>query len=328
MGKQKVTEDMIQNIIKLYTVDKMSAKEIAEQNNISSSTIFRYLHNYNIPININCHIDNLSEQIIELYCSGLSKQKVADKLCISIDSINRILHENNVHIRNNTEYRDYSIDCTYFDEINTANKAYVLGFLYADGNVSKRKNNIQLSLQENDREVLEKIRKDMKYSAELEYRDFVQYNEKTGLKTRNQYALIIHCKQLHDSLIKLGVVPRKTHIIKYPDFLSEEMHRHFIRGVLDGDGCIHKPYGDYDKHKNVDINGTYDFCCGLAKIVNDTIGVHCSIIKTAKNRTTYRAAISGGNNVCKFLDWIYENADIYLERKYQLYKEYYCKKVS
>ena len=55
------------------------------------------------------------------------------------------------------------------------------------------------------------------------------------------------------------------------------------------------------------------------------LNIYCSIIKTNKNRTTYRVTISGGLQVCKFLDWIYEDAELFLKRKYEIYINNYKK---
>ena len=95
---------------------------------------------------------------------------------------------------------------------------------------------------------------------------------------------------------------------------------------MDGDGCIHAPYGKNNHIKSVDICGTKMFCEGAKNIVENILGIHCSIIKTSSdiNRNTYRITVSGGIQVPTFLDWIYEDSDLKLDRKYQLYLKYYC----
>jgi len=51
--------------------------------------------------------------------------------------------------------RKYSLNENYFDEIDTSNKAYILGFLYADGYNNRINNTVVLSLFKQDREILE-----------------------------------------------------------------------------------------------------------------------------------------------------------------------------
>ena len=137
---------------------------------------------------------------------------------------------------------------------------------------------------------------------------------------------------MRESLAKWGVIPNKTHILTFPNFLREDLYRHFIRGVLDGDGCIHKRSDKYNGWSNVDICGTYDFCVGLKDYIETKLNIHCSVIRSDKNQTTYRTTIGGTYKAEKFLDWLYEDAELYLERKHQIYldsyKNYKKEKVS
>ena len=46
----------------------------------------------------------------------------------------------------------------YFDKINTEEKAYWLGFLYADGSISSKEDKIELGLAEKDLHHIEKFK--------------------------------------------------------------------------------------------------------------------------------------------------------------------------
>lgn len=50
--------------------------------------------------------------------------------------------------------RKYSLNESYFEKIDSEEKAYFLGFLFSDGSVSKY--SLNLSLAEVDKEILEK----------------------------------------------------------------------------------------------------------------------------------------------------------------------------
>lgn len=324
--KQKVTNEMIENFISAYVNEKLTIPEISRKYKVSISTICRYFNENGIITHGKSISKETEEKIVKLYKSGLSENEIY-KITGNIPrTITNALKRNNIHIRDNTEYRTYSVDETYFDNIDTQNKAYVLGLLYADGNVSKIKYRLQLSLQERDKHILEQIRNDMKSERPLTFRQFNKYNS----NRQNHYSLDINCKKIHSSLAQWGIVPKKTHVLKYPNFLQDDMHRHFIRGVLDGDGCIHPPYGKNGKIKSVDICGTYDFCCGLKDIIESILNIHCSVIKTSAdpNRTTYRVTISSGIQVSKFLSWIYNDANLYLYRKYDIFQKYYNVKAA
>lgn len=132
----------------------------------------------------------------------------------------------------------------------------------------------------------------------------------------------IKSKGLHDGFVKWGVVPRKTHILTFPDFLESDLYKHFIRGYIDGDGCIHKT------QKAVSLSGTKEFCIGVRDYMKNTLDIHCSVMKAGKNKSTHKAVISGRFQVKRFLDWLYENADMYLIRKHETYLTMYCNNES
>lgn len=323
---QKYSKKLINQIIDLYTTNNYSASKIAEMLNLKSvATVRKYLKENNI------HLKSLSElkhnndtinNVIEMYKNGFSEDKISIKVNLCRKTIRDILNNNGIARRTNDQYREYSVDENYFESLDTNNKVYVLGLLYSDGNVSLKKYNIQLSLHKDDKEILEKINKDMKSNKPLYFKEFSKYNRNQN----DQWGICICCKKMHNDLAKWGVTPQKTHIVKYPDFLKDNQHSHFIRGVIDGDGCIH-PY-DFKNHNcSIDINGTYDFCVGCKDVIESILGIHCSIIKINKNGSTYRTVISGKNQIKIFLDWIYNDAELYLKRKYDIYSSY-CKKVG
>ena len=129
--------------------------------------------------------------------------------------------------------------------------------------------------------------------------------------------MVIARKKIGQDLIRLGVVPNKTFVLKYPNFLTEDQHSHFLRGYIDGDGCISK----YDGHCcNVSFLGTYDFCYGAKEIIESILDIHCCI---RPDKNIYKILINGKNQVKKFLNWIYKDAELYLTRKYERYCQYY-----
>ena len=331
MGK-KISNEKIQELINVYNSrNNISVIDAAKIVGIGQTSARKYLKEYNIKVRTNSQNirnEDTVNTVIKLYSEGKSEQYIEDNIGICRITIREILRNNNIQTRDNSQYRKYELNQDYFEKLDTNNKAYVLGFLYADGNVSKEKYNIQLSLQEGDKEILEKISKDMNSDVPLVFKNFSKYNDKNGFNQQDQWSLLLHSKKMHMDLAKFGIIPQKTHLIKYPEFLTEEQHSHFLRGVMDGDGCIHKPSGKNGKLCNVDICGTYDFCLGAKEIIEKYLNIHCSIILTDKNKTTYRISISGRNQVSNFLDWIYSGAELYLKRKFELYKNHYCRNVA
>ena len=82
--------------------------------------------------------DEQKELIINLYTKELKPLKTITKMFLlgSTQFVKRILVEANVY---EGCRQGHPIDEHFFDEINTPQKAYWLGFLYADGTVSEKK---------------------------------------------------------------------------------------------------------------------------------------------------------------------------------------------
>lgn len=121
-----------------------------------------------------------------------------------------------------------SVNDTYFSEIDTAEKAYWLGFLYADGCVRDRDNQIALDLQRGDRGHVEEFSN----ALDSEYK-ITDFEHEGSEKTRT----FITSEEMVEDLMSHGCIPNKTHKDTLPD-LSDNMKPPFIRGYFDGDGCV------------------------------------------------------------------------------------------
>ena len=121
------------------------------------------------------------------------------------------------------------VNNNYFSKQN-ANMAYIIGFLSADGNVSKKGNRIQSQLSIKDKSHLEKIKKEIGGCEVYEYLS-------NGYKSCGW-----HCcsAQIKKDLAEYGVIPNKTGTLSIPKKLEKKYWRDFIRGYFDGDGSIHK----------------------------------------------------------------------------------------
>ena len=106
------------------------------------------------------------KQIIELYKQGKSLAALSRLTGLSTYKVRQLLVNNNVQIRTQAQQnvfsnqeRTKSVNNDYFNDIDTVNKAWILGFLAADGNVASNRNRIKIGLSTVDKEILEKIRK-------------------------------------------------------------------------------------------------------------------------------------------------------------------------
>lgn len=193
-----------------------------------------------------------------------------------------------------------------FSVIETEEDAYWLGFIYADGYVSDN-NDFEIGLKESDYLHLEKF---IKY---LNLNSNVKYNKK-----QKSCRVIYRNKTLVDNLKNFGVVPRKSLILKFPyDKISDNLIKHFIRGYFDGDGCI-SIYSNKLGRKIVQVSllGTNHFLNGIRKF--SPIIFPNFIMKNNNERTFILSTAHKKARI--FIDWLYKDSTIYLDRKYEKYK--------
>lgn len=199
----------------------------------------------------------------------------------------------------------YAKDSSYFDTIGE-NQAYILGLLFADG-CHYRGGTVSLSLQIRDKLILDKIKDQLKYEGPV-------------CITRRQpprqdcAKLAIANKKLSARLLELGLLPAKSLILEYPNWLTAETERHFIRGCIDGDGHIK------DKGRcGFELVGTHSMCTGLAHAFKFYCGAEGTIQRKDKNslKNTYVFYLGPRAGAGKVLDWLYSNAELYIDRKYE-----------
>ena len=320
MSKSKIPENEYINIIDLYQ-EGFSQQKIADMYDVSHSTIGKILKDNNINCtNIKIKKDEY-DNIVNLYLSGCSLSQIADIYNTCGGTISKVLKCCGVDCRPPEESnRKYLFNEHYFDEVNTKNKAYILGLLYADGCNYPRNNGIRLELQERDKEILEKINKEINNEKPLKF-----YNRsKITNGAQDTYTIELFSKYFSDTLAKKGVVPRKSFILTFPEWLDESLYSSFLLGYSDGDGCISKDI----TRANWSIVSTNEFCQSVANILVKELGIDKYNIYAPssmdKNKNTRVLYITGKNRVKTVLVWFYNDAELYLQRKYDIYKSIYC----
>lgn len=209
--------------------------------------------------------------------------------------------------------KKYNFAEHYFDNIDCQEKAYWLGFFAADGYNHRDKGCIEFRLHKQDKEILEK------------FKLCIGANNPVGLYKATYCNLSLYSKHLCDKLAEYGLGQAKTYTLELP-ILEDSLMQHFIRGYFDGDGCF-----SVIKRKDRTENSlTYQFNITGMEVPLRTI--QSFLIKKANvvdngvkhRKSTVAVTIHySGRKVCKrILDYLYNGANIYLQRKYNKYKEY------
>ena len=233
----------------------------------------------------------LEERIIELYNQGLSLQKVANFVGYkSANSVKNILIKYGIQRRGTAGFKEPFKE-NFFENIDSEEKAYFLGFLMADGNVY--------------------VRKQSQPCIRLE------------ISVKDCCSLKVHSCKMFNDLGKLGVIPNKTKHEIIPN-INQDMMRHFIRGFFDGDGwCTNTTSHGKRKgsRKCIGFVSNYEFLDNLNIILNSEIGTR--INKVVERIGCSMLLYSSKKDVESLREYMYNDATIYLKRKYDsCYKIY------
>ncbi|MDD5750506.1 MAG: hypothetical protein PHU56_02550 [Candidatus Pacebacteria bacterium] len=123
----------------------------------------------------------------------------------------------------------------------TPEMAYAVGLLTTDGNLSK--NGRSIAMRSSDIQQLEAFR------SCLGIQNKISQTYNNGWAKKPSYVIQFGSIQLYNWLLTIGLFPAKTYTIgemKIPD----EYFRDFLRGHLDGDGCISTYIDKWNTFKN------------------------------------------------------------------------------
>lgn len=244
------------------------------------------------------------EDVINLYNTYKNISIVAEKLnCCAVNVSRRLKKAGITVIRDYSKSRSsnkekFKIDEYYFMNIDTEDKAYFLGLMYADGSVSK--NTFYLKLKDED--IIQKFKECLKAEADIKI-------------IKNHYSLIISRQSMCNDLIKHGCFINKTKTIRFPN-LRKDLLRHFIRGFYDGDGSLILNKNRWHNCLNF-TSGSIIFLEQLQDKLK-TIALTNGGISKEKNHNVWHLRY-GGKQVHIILDWLYNDSNFYLKRKYNKY---------
>lgn len=252
------------------------------------------------------------EYIINQYsCEQMSVTAIAKQFGCSDTSIRRLLEKNNINIRANRLSRNSN----YFENINSRDKAYWLGVMYSDGCVCKRANgSYSVSLEMTDKEHIEKFR-DALGANDYKILTTVRTNFNNA---KPSYSIYIYDNKMATDLINLGCVPKKSFCLSSIPNISREFVYDFIRGFIDGDGCI--CYNSRNDSYVFKLTGASpSFLKEVMKILEiDRLSLNqCS-------KTSYQVTSAKRDDVYRILTKVYANSVeiTRLNRKYNKYKEF------
>lgn len=270
------------------------------------------------------------KQAVDEYIANIdnnpSLTKIGGKYGIERHSFSRRLKELGYEVinhQNKTKFNEH-----IFDVIDTEEKTYWLGFIWADGCIDsspvdlnkKSIYNFELSLKADDVSHLEKFNKFMEHINN----NVKISNTKCGEKICKRCRWFIANKHLWKTLNDLGCTPQKSLTLQFPDesiFKSKDLIRHFIRGYVDGDGSLTWHNSEHTI-PSISVLGTESVLNGIKRnipgIANYSLHLNNKGNEFTKVLSAYHKVAF---NITKYL---YSDSTIYLQRKYEIY-QIYCR---
>lgn len=216
--------------------------------------------------------------------------------------------EYNIYMANNK----YKYNINIFEKLNNPETIYWLGFLMADGclNISRQKQmKLSLALSIKDLSHLKK------------FQQFIQTNKPIDIYDNNGHGacrLDITNKKIAMDAINLGIVPKKSLTLKFPEYIKfHPFLHHFIRGYFDGDGriCQKKHKNKYFLHFN--LCGTLDFMQNILNIFYCKLNIHTR--KITPIGKIFNINVNRIKDILKIKDFLYKDSCVHLERKRDIF---------
>lgn len=231
--------------------------------------------------------------------NGERKAPLSKKYGCDISIIHKVLLHHNADM---SRKRTIKMNTQKLSLIETEEDAYWLGFIMADGYVSEVHNHLDISLKSTDAHHLQLLADYFESDAKVTER-------KVGKHTACR---VTFCsKELVRSLVSHGCIQNKSLVLEFPSIKKELVH-HFIRGYFDGDGSVSYNH-EVRKSFNFHLIGTESFVTETRKWIG------LSETKLYKKGQAYDLRYGGVGNAKKLYDYLYQDANIYLSRKHDVF---------
>lgn len=257
----------------------------------------------------------------------LNQRKIGELYGVGVDVVVRWMKESNTKPTLN---RKLSYD-TFFDAIDTQEKAYWLGFIWGDGYVWKKENalgymkySLAIDIVITDFKHLEKFEKVLGLENRVK-----KVRVSAGSKSNNEFKSRIKIGSSHlcETLIsKYGVVPYRDNLDKIRENVPENMLRHFIRGFLDADGSVtHHRDSNGSLSRVVSFTVTKDMGNFILDYLEskELISIRNKMSEDTSGGllNVYNLSFAGNKRANGILKHLYKDSSVHLDRKFEKYAE-------
>ena len=273
-----------------------------------------------MAISINKVPEETQNKIINDYKNGKSLRQIEKDYGVARTTVSKFLTKIGVKNTVGNHHRTYYHNEDYFEVIDNEHKAYWLGFMFADGYISNNDNRygedqFGISLAKEDIQTLYQFKQDINATNPIH-----EYERKNNIG-QPLCRIQLTSQKTVDDLINKGCIKQKSHILNPPKNISNELLPHFLRGFFDGDGSIIKTKSKY----NIKTDGySYSINITTTKDMAEWIQAYVemgSVVKESRREYTWYYSLGGHIQVINFYHLLYDNATIYMGRKYLRFQE-------
>lgn len=310
MRKIIVEQTIQQSIVNGY-LEKIPIQVLQSKYNLSKRVIYNVLDENKIerkqkPISQ----QQLAEATKDLV-SGMLMKNVTIKHKISFSLIYKYMRDNDINYYSD-HGRKHTLNKHFFDVINTEEKAYWLGFIYADGYITKSNNNdksanrLRINISSKDKILLEQFLQDIEATSS----NITDYIPRKTYSTNQMSCISINSIELCNALISHGCTEKKTLTLSFPSSIHENLIHHFIRGYFDGDGTIGK--------EQLGIIGNHCFLINLQQILVQECNLKITKLYEYKHKAPgmYDLKYGGRIQLTRIYQYLYKDATRFLSRKF------------
>jgi len=255
--------------------------------------------------------------IIKLHADGFTQRRMAVELGCGITTVRRYWRRLGLKGRS-TGTRKFRLREDFFGDLEAEKPSYWLGFLLADGCLAKSagtRRAVRVFLKESDGGHLKKLQAAIGHRGRLVADD----------REHPRKGLVFNSTGMSRRLLGLGWQRYKENgdpsIIGHVPDCS---FRHFLRGYFDGDGCLSRWSG---KTSSWYVNIVCRHAGPLRSMderVHSAIGLSGAV---RRRGSVHELKWNGGSRLAVLLDWLYDGATVFLDRKHARYDEFWGREV-
>jgi hypothetical protein len=249
----------------------------------------------------------------------LSNKEIAEKLNVKSSVVTKYINSNYKIIdKKNLTYR-VNLVHDYFENIDTLEKAYYLGFIAGDGNINDTM--VRIRIVRTDEEVVNNFKNEICY-----YKTNLYAKPKNG---KEQVWLSVRSVKMVYDLKKYGIIPNKTFSLRMPD-IKDEYICAFLLGFFDADGSVFytnftrksgSRAGEVVEKYRFDITTNTEFAIQIQKYLNQKIGTDLKVYNNKKNPNISSIQVSRNSDMVLLGEYLYSNNNIGLVRKKEKFKQ-------